>query len=262
MMTLEEITATYNHLMHNAMMTLDLSAYWDTTTPAWLASCNMTCADGAKVEVSLVIDENIATEEAYEYLRIGLGDKFVAFPILKMDSKSGWFEQVENEDAKEKALSILTEILEKDQRQLEQLMNKDGICTLDRIVFTDRGMEEPMKVPATSTLAVFGEVLHGVMALDEYCKHQMGDASPYILKRTFTVETNRYDEFDDGTCRCRNYLLCRSKEDAVYWMKAFVSLRHASVTEPDNILVPEGFPPLICYGEGLRYMVVCYETME
>ena len=256
------ILHAYNHLVENARMTLDLGSYWDFTTPAWLAACKMTCADGAEVKVSLVIDEDIATEKEYEYIRVRLGELFVAFPLQGMNPENTWFEQVENEDAKEKALSILTKVLGKDEKQLEQLMNNEGICALDRIIFTEKGLEKPMKIPATATLAAFGEVIHGVKGLDEYCKHQMDDASPYILKHTFTVETNRDDEFDDGIYRCCNYLLCQSKKEAEQWMRALVSLLHASVTEPNEICVSEEFPPLICYAKGLPYMVVCHKTME
>lgn len=262
MTTPDNILTAYKFLVIHAMTTLDLGSYWDFTTPAWLAACKMTCADGSEVEVSLVIDEDIATGEAYEYIRIVLGDNFVAFPIQKMGPKITWFEKAKNENAKEKALSILTEILSKDQKQLEQLMNNEGICALDRIIFTEKGLEKPMKIPATATLAAFGEVIHGVKGLDGYCKHQMDDASPYILKHTFTVETNRDDEFDDGIYRCCNYLLCQSKKEAEQWMRALVSLLHASVTEPNEICVPEEFPPLICYAKGLPYMVVCHKTME
>lgn len=260
MMTTEQILSAYNRLVDTAMITLDLNPYWNFTTPARLATCKMTCADGTEVEVSLFIDEDICTAEEREYIRFRLGDNFVEFPIQEKDPDNSWFDQAGNMEARENAMLKLAEFLEKDKNQLEQLINKEGICVQDRIIFTDKGLEKTMKIPASSTLAAYGEVLHGVKALDEYCKHQMEDASPYILKRGFTKETNL--EFDNDTCRYFNYLLCRSKEDAERWMKAFVSLLHASVTEPDNILVPEGFPPLICHGEGLRYMVVCYETME
>ena len=262
MMTPDVILAAYNRLVNDAMMTLDLNPYWCFTTPACLATCKMNCADGTEVEVSLFIDEDINTGEECEYIRFRLGDNFVEFPIREKDPNISWFDQVCDTNARENALLELSELLEKDKNQLEQLMNKEGSCVQDRIIFTDKGLEKTMKISASSTLAAYGEVLHGVKALDKYCKHQTGNSSPYILKRTFTVESSRDDEFDYDTCRCCNYLLCSSKEEAEHWMKAFVSLQHASVVEPNKMYVPEGFPPMICHGEGLRYMVVCYEAME
>lgn len=261
-MTPDVLLAAYNRLVNDAMMTLDLNPYWCFTTPACLATCKMNCADGTEVEVSLFIDEDINAMKELEFIRVRLGDYFVEFPIQEIDSKSSWFEQVGNMEARENALSILARLIEGDKNELEHMINNKGICIQDRIVFTDKGMGDYIKIPASSTIAAFGEVLHGVMALDDYCKHQTGNSSPYILKRTFTVESSRDDEFDYDTCRCCNYLLCSSKEEAEHWMKAFVSLQHASVVEPNKMYVPEGFPPMICHGEGLRYMVVCYEAME
>lgn len=262
MMTTDEILAAYNRLVNDAMMTLDLNPYWCFTTPACLAACKMNCADGTEVEVSLFIDEDINTEEEREYIRCRLGDNFVEFPIQEKVPNIFWFDEVCDTDARENALLDLSELLEKDKNQLEQLMIKEGICVQDRIIFTDKGLEKTMKISASSTLAVYGEVLHGVKALDKYCKHQMEDSSPFILKRSFTMVRNGNEESGNDTRRCCNYLLCSSKEEVEHWMKAFVSLQHASVVEPNKMYVPEGFPPMICHGEGLRYMVVCYETME
>lgn len=253
----DELKQLYRHLVDHAFMTIDLNPYWHMTVPVWLYHCNLTCNDGTNVEVCMMLDTAASNEERDVYLWVRHGDKYLEFPLYcDFNNAEGWFAMMR--DAEEIALEVLHEIVDGGKEYLTVKIEVSGITWKTALVITEKRMEDVIKLPCSCALSVNGQVFHGREGIEKYCQEQRDGSSPYILKRCHKLPCMGQEDADLGRRFARNYLLCKDKNEAESFMKSFIGIKNVSALELDNIPTPADFPPLACYVDRSRYMVLSY----
>ena len=93
--------------------------------------------------------------------------------------------------------------------------------------------------------------------LNDYCVNQKADSSPYILKRSHDIIRKNKETGESEMIKCTNYLVCSNVEMARVWLKEFIGMGKFSVYSK---YIPNyrQCPPMICYAEGERYMLLVY----
>lgn len=253
----EELKSIYEYLVNGAFMNIDMNPYWHMTQPACLYHSDLTCNDGTRVEVCLMEDSSISDEGRDIYLCFKLDKKFLEFPLhCDFKKNDSWFAMMK--DAEERALDILHEIVDGGKEYLTSQMEINGITWKTALVITEKRMDSVLKLPCSCALSVNGQVFHGVEGIEKYCQEQRDCSSPYILKRCHELPCMEEEDDYLGQRLARNYLLCKDKSVAEGFMKTFICIREVSALDIDNIPSPECFPPLICYVDRSRYMLLSY----
>lgn len=243
----------YEHFLDDAYMAIDLLRFWACVEPTILCRSTFTCTDGTKVWAYLVCDDG------QYFIWIGFGDSYFEFylcPIPESLDSIEWSFSMNDQDVKNRTLSILEEVKEGGVSYLQEKMKNEGILTKRSLAITDKRIDSFIKLPISCAISVYGQVLHGVKGLEEYCRMQVEDSSPYILKKIHIHKQADYDS--DKTLFCRNYLICKTKSEAEAWMPTFIGIGDVSALEPDEIDVPDNFPPLLSYVDACRHMVLTY----
>ena len=93
--------------------------------------------------------------------------------------------------------------------------------------------------------------------LENYCRMLKAKSSPYIIKKYYDITREDKENREEETVRCTNYLVCDTMKTARAWMKEFVGMGDFSVYS-DYIPDSWQLPPMICYAEGDRYMLLVY----
>ncbi len=252
----EDLKQLYKHLVDDAFMTIDLNPYWRMTVPAWLYQCDITSNDGTKLEICMMEDTATLKEGRDIFLWVKHKDKFLEYPLhCDFTKAEGWFDMVK--DAEERALEVLHEIVD-GGKELTAQIEVNGITRKTALAITEKRMEDVIKLPCSCAISVNGQVFHGVEGIERYCQEQRDGSSPYILKRCHKLPNMEQEDDYLGQRFARNYLLCKDKSEAECFMKTFIGIREVSALKPDEIPTPEGFPPLICYVDRSRYMLLSY----
>lgn len=247
----------YKHLVEEAFMTKDLNPYWRMTVPAWLCHCAITCNDGISLEICMIEDTATSKEGRDIYLWIKHGGKFLEYPLYcDFNKADGWFAIMK--DAEERALEVLHEIVEGGKEYLTAQIEINGITWKTALTITEKRMEAVIKLPSSCALSVNGQVFHELEGIEKYCHEQRDGSSPYILKRCHVLSSMKQKDDYLGLRFARNYLLCKDKGEAECFMKTFIGIRDVSALKPDEIPTPAGLPPLICYVDRSRYMLLSY----
>ncbi len=257
----EGLRQLYRRLVDDAFMTIDLTPCWRMTVPAWLYHCDLTCNDGTKVEVCMMEDTATSNEGRDIYLWVKHEDKYLEFPLYcDFNNTDSWFAMMK--DAEERALEVLHEIVDGGKEYLTAEIDVNGITWKTSLAITEKRMENVIKLPCSCALSVNGQVFHGIDGIEKYCQEQRDSSSPYILKRCHKLPYMEQEEACLGQRFARNYLLCKDKSVAECFMKTFIGIKNVSALEPDDIPTPAGFPPLICYVDRSRYIVLSYREGE
>ena len=253
----EKLKQLYDRLVVDAFMTMDLNPYWLMTVPAWLNQCALTCNDGTTVGLYMMEDVATLTEGRDVYLWVRQYDKFLEFPLYCNFSKTeSWFDMMK--EAEERAMEVLHEIVEGGKDYMTTQIAENGITWKTALAITEKRMEDIIKLPCSCALSVNGQVFHGVKGMEKYCQEQRDGSSPYILKRCHELPCMEQEDDYLGQRFARNYLLCKNKTEAKCFMQTFIGIGDVSALEPDKIPTPEQFPPLICYVDRSRYMLLSY----
>lgn len=256
----DELKQLYRHLVDHAFMTIDLNPYWRMTVPTCLYHCNLICNDGTRVEVCMMEDASVSNEGRDVYLWVKYDDKFLEFPLYCDFNMTSWFAMMK--DAEERALEILHEIVDGGKVFMTTQIAEKGITWKTTLVITEKRMENVIKLPCSCALSVNGQVFHGIEGLERCCQEQRDGFSPYILKRCHKLPCMEQEDDYLGQRFARNYLLCKDKSEAECFMQTFIGIRDVSALNPDEIPTPAGFPPLVCYVDRSRFMVLSYRDEE
>lgn len=257
----EDLKQLYKYLVDQAFMTIDLNPYWRMTVPAWLYHCNITCNDGTSLEICMMEDVATSNEGRDIYLWVKHGDKFLEYPLYcDFNKTDSWFAMMK--DSEERALEVLREILDGGKEYLTVQIEVNGITWKTALAITEKRMEDVIKLPCSCALSVNGQVFHGVEGIEKYCHEQRDASSPYIIKRCHKLPSMEQEDDYLGQRFARNYLLCKNKGEAECFMKTFIGIRDVSALKPNDIPTPAGFPPLVCYVDRSRYMLLSYREGE
>lgn len=240
---MENLDSLVAVLFNNAEMTLDMTPCGSQPTPIFLGRDSMSCVDGTKITVSLVLDEEYLHKENMLFYRFEYNGSFLLEPI-PICRRHSWYDEVQSEETRAKAKAVLLEFQELKAEDWEKLIEKDGMSAIERLILYSTGPEKPYRVPASCFVTSFGEVFQGVDGLNEYCKCQYKDTTPYVLKRTTLVE----DEYILN-CRQYDYMICGSAADAERWMTSLFYPDFDLDRDPEE-------PPHITYIEGMLYMTI------
>lgn len=254
-MNYEEFFPIGRKLAADACMTMDLCPSWQCTTPMLLATTNLLCADSAKVELDLVFDHSCFSGGMALFAHVRYGDRYV--PRLVLEGEEDVLCRFETSFI-EKLWETIEDNLKMGREEIGRWMDTEGILHRSGIVLTEHCFEAPLRLPATCSLAAFGEVFHGVEGLKEYCAIQRDESLPYILKRTFKHIEYDADMDETDEYLCTDFLICSSKQEAEAKMKDFVGLGDVNVFHPDEIPAPQDFPPLVCSADRSPSMVVSF----
>lgn len=147
-------------------------------------------------------------------------------------------------------------LLREGKRPWKRELKKVGIENIHSLVVTDKRYDDIKKIPYTCALSFYGQVIAGVEELDNYCRTQKEDSSPYILKRCHDITREDEETGEEKTVRYTNYLVRDTWHTARRWMKEFVGMDDFSVFS--DYIPSWQLPPMICYAEGNRYMLLVY----
>lgn len=257
----EKLQLIYEYLVDQAFMTIDLKPYWCCTVPFILCRIELTCDDGVMAMVYLVDDWGMLDEghDIYLWVKFEEEDMFIEFPLCRdYDKVNNWWALMQDEKVETRALEILGEIVSGGKEYMTSHLEEDGMTWEFALAITDERMDNIVKLPSSCAVSVHGQVFHGIKDIEKYCHEQRNDSSPYILKRCFELPYMEQDDMDWDQRFARNYLLCRNKDEAECFMKTFIGIKDVSALKPDKIPTPADFPPLICYVDPSRYMLLSY----
>lgn len=260
----ETLTGIYDVLVNNAFTTLDLVPYWDLETPAILASRPLTCDDGTTVTIYLAVDDTLLHANKCDYyLLVKYRNRYLEYPLhCNHGEPDNWFQMMESERVLADVLEVLHNIINGGKDYMEKHIEMDGILWGRSFALTEKRMDNVEKLSATCAFSVNGQVFHGINELETYCRIQKEDSSPYVLKRCHELPLMNQDDDIYGSRFCRNYLICKSKDEAERFMLSFIGIGNVSALKTEDIPQPEDFPPLICYVDRSRYMVLSYREGE
>ena len=247
----ESIITVYKKLLNDGFMTLDLKSNWE-CKPYPISRCTLTCDDGKEQEIWLVWAywKGKPAYLIWVYLNDKYVENFVCYDVNEL-------KDFVSDDVIERVVAIFQRIVEGGQQALEERIERQGIENIHSLVVTDKRYDGIKKLPYTCALSFYGHVFGGVEELDNYCRLQKDDSSPYILKRCHDITRKDEEIGEEDTIRCTNYLVCDTWHTARMWMKEFIGMGDFSVFS-DYIPDPWLLPPMICYAEGERYMLLVY----
>ena len=247
-----DLKKTYKRLLEDAYMTIDL-AEGDLTSPFRLYGTELVCNDGSKVELDLMRDE-----ETYCFW-VKYSGQYFELPLCPSPGTYDsieWFMAMRDEE--ETAIDIMQQIIDGGKEYLEEMIKTEGVLPIRNLIITEKRMDNILKLPVSCALVVYGHVFHGVKELEEYCAMQEDNSAPYVIKRCHIhSEDDYYDEVE--TLFCRNYLICSNKASAEMWTRGFIKIGRISALKPEKIWIPLSFPPLVCYVDGCRHIVLVYQ---
>ena len=247
----EQIIAIYRKMVSDGFCTVDLKSDWE-CRPYPIAKYTLTCNDGTRQDVWLVSGK---WEGKYASLFWRhMNGKYIE--DFACDDGEEWKDMLAD-DVLERVEEVFQGIVEGGQSLLEERIETEGIEYIHSLVVTDKPINRIKKLPYTCALSFYGQVIAGVEELNDYCVNQKADSSPYILKRCHDITREGEETGEEETVRCTNYLVCDTAETARAWMKEFVGMGDFSVYS-DYIPDPWRCPPMICYAEGERYMLLVY----
>jgi len=250
-MEIDKIIALWRKMVSDGFCTVDLKSDWE-CRPYPIAKCTLTCNDGTRQDIWLVsgVWDTKFSSMIWRYMN----DKFIE-DFVCYDGKE-WKDMV-SDDVIERVVDIFQGFVEGGKKVLEERIEKEGIENIHSFVVTDKRYDIIKKLPYTCALSFYGHVIAGVEELDNYCRLQKADSSPYILKRCHDITREVEETGDKEIVRCTNYLICDTQQTARGWMKEFVGMGNFSVYS-DYIPDSWQLPPMICYAEGKRYMLLVY----
>lgn len=247
----KRIKTFYNKMVNDALTNLDLEEDWE-CRPYPITTCyRLSCDDGTQQKVQLVAGD--WEGKLAVLLWSFMGGKYVEFFIGYPGE--GWGD-LWSDDVVERAHAIIEGIVTGGQEALEKMINVEGIENIHSLVLTEKCMKKPIRLPYSCAISFYGEVIAGVEEIKEYCKNQTESSYPYILKRCHDITIEEGETGESETVRCTNYLICKDAETAKAWMKKFVWMDNL---ECECILNSCNCPPMICYVEGKRYMLLSYK---
>ena len=245
----EYLIEEYRDLLMGAFATIECCED-DWTYPRYLYWADLVCEDGTEVKLDLISED----QEYYFWVKYS-GEFFEEHLCPIPNHIYSWFKDMNAVEAH--AVEIMQRIVKGGKEYLEYRISIEGISPVRSLIITDKRMDSIIKLPVSCAIVAFGQVFHGVKELEEYCTTQGENSSPYVLKRSLLYsDKNDYGQMD--TRFCRNYLICSNKASAVMWMRDFIALGRVSAMSPETIRTPKGFPPLACYADGCRYMILSY----
>ena len=267
-MSEKEISNIYLNMVQDAYAAIDTMDCWAYTKPFTLARTSLRCADGTKADICLVEEYDDAPNSTNTCLRAEYKGWYVSCPLLYDDNEflDEWKTIMLSDTNKTKALAAISEIIKGGKDYLENIVGKGTRCIDTMVITEEKRFAKTIMLPYSCALSVYGEVFHGVREIKDYCKDQQDDSSPYILKRCLRLlwdEAERDNGTDNtGNMRemplCRSYLICKSKDEAMRWMRTFIGICQLAALHPDDIPQPNGFPPLVCHVDGTRHMILAY----
>lgn len=154
------------------------------------SKCKFVCSDRVNVSLYLVIDGIRSSADICGYLRVRKDEKFFDCHLLseQIESFDSLIGGLESEEAETRAIQLLSDLWTGGKVFIEERISQEGIYWCDTLVLTDKRMDSVMKLSTSCTLAVYGEVFHGVDDFISYCQTQTDNSSPYVLKRRFIAE--------------------------------------------------------------------------
>lgn len=258
-MTDERLKFIYEQLQDDAFTTMDLYPYWHFTTPAILATHHITCTDNTSVSLHLVKDHDPTFDVNNIYMQITYNGWYIEHLLYNHFVNAGkWFKMMNSPEVMTIVMNALHEVINGGREFLERRIKEDGILCKASLAITANRFPDIKKLPHTCALAVNGQVFHGIKEIEEYCRIQKETSSPYILKRCHELPiVDNEDEAYEARLS-RNYLICKSKSEAERCMKYFIGIRNISALSPEAIPTPFNFPPLVCYVDRSRHLILSY----
>jgi hypothetical protein len=247
----EQIIAIYRNMVGDGFCIVDQESNWE-CRPYSTAKCTLTCDDGTRQDVWLVLGKwnGKYASMFWRYLNGKYVEDFVCYEGQE------WKDML-TDDVLERVEEVFQGIVEGGQSLLKERIETEGIEDIHSLVVTDKPINGIKKLPYTCALSFYGQVFAGVEELNDYCVNQKADSSPYILKRCHDIIRKNEETGENETIKCTNYLVCNNAKVAKAWLKEFVGMGDFSVYS-NYIPDPWQCPPMICYAEGERYMLLVY----
>lgn len=269
-----EIKKLYESILCDAMTTIDLAGYYNCVAPWILAEHEFVCSDGEMVRLYLVqyCSPN-KSEDYYLSFKVRKENEYFEYRLTDMNAKhpGTGLNSFRTKEEDDRAITFLSDLWNGGKSYIEHFIKQSGILWCDTLLVTDKRMDSVKKLSSSCTIAIFGEVFHGIEDIESYCHSQTDESSPYILKRTFIKDDSAYDCNIYTECRCVNYLICRDKAEATAFAKTFIGLKRicafpeyddyyeVKATDWNTIfLPPREFPPMICTSTGLPYFLFAF----
>lgn len=247
------IKEIYRGMLIDGFTTLDLKADCECKPFPITSSVKLSCDDGTHQEIQLASGEWDGKDAVL--LWNFMGGKYVEYFIGYPQGNQDWWKSLWSDDVVERVCSIIESIVKGGQEGLEKKIKAEGIEHIHSLVLTEKRMEKNIRLPYSCAISFYGEVIAGVEEIKEYCKNQTESSSPYILKRSHDITLEDDDIGECETVRCTGYLICKDAETAKVWMKEFAGMRFSNC---ECVSKSWGCPPMICYVEGKRYMLLDY----
>jgi len=251
----ERIRVIYKKMVDDGFTTLDLKSDYECRPYPITCRYKLSCCDGTHQEIQLVNGE---WEGKHAVLLWSIMDgKYVEDFIGYLWKNQNWWENLLSDDVMKRAQAIIEDIVKGGREGLEKRINAEGIENMHSLVLTENYIKEIIRLPYSCAISFHGEVIAGVEEIEEYCKNQKESSSPYILKKFHYIALEKNETKESESVRCTNYLICKDAETAKTWIKEFVGMVNFSIYSK---CIPNSWhrPPVICYTEGKRYMLLDY----
>ena len=251
--TKERIGDFYHRMVSDGFITLDIKTEHENMPYPVTCRYELSSDDEAYIGVQLVIDtwEGRPAVLLWSFLNGMYVEDFIANYV----EFNRWMIDLLSEEAVKRAHSVLETIIVGGKEVLETRVDTEGVEDIHSIVLTENYIKETMKLPHSCVMSFYGEVFDGVKEIEEHCKTQKDTSSPFVLKRVFDAIKHDDETYENEIVRCVNYFICKDAKTAESWLKRFVSMRQFSIFSNS---IPDLWhrPPIICYAEGERYMLL------
>lgn len=249
------IKDVYRKMVKDGFTTIDLKSSCECIPYPITFGHELSCDDGTRQKVQLVLDEWKGKKAVL--LWSFMGGKYVEDLVAYLSENQTWWENLMSDAVMERAHSIMEDIVIGGRESIEKRINTEGIENIHSLVLTENYIKETMRLPYSCAISFYGEVIAGVEEIEKYCLNQKETSSPYILKRIRDISLERGEEEERETVKCVSYLICKDVKTAGAWIKEFVGIEKASIYNDD---IPDSWhrPPMVCYAEGERYMLLDY----
>lgn len=252
----EAIKNFCRNVLDDAFTNLDLNSVWECRPYPITCRYKLSCDDGTQQEIELVYGE--WDGKLAVFLRSFIEDKYVEDLIRYFGDDETRCNTLLFDDMEKRVYAIIENLIRGGQKTLQKRINAEGINNVHSLVLTENHLQEAIKLPYSCAISFYGEVIAGVEEIEKYCKNQKESSSPYILKRSYDISHGNDETRKNETIRCTNYLICKDSKIAKSWIKEFVGMGCFSVYS-DYIPEARNRPPMICYAEGERYMLLDYK---
>jgi hypothetical protein len=252
----ETIKNFCSKILSDGFTSLDLKSDWECRPYPITCRYKLSCDDGTQQEIELVYGEWDGKQAVLLWSFIE--DKYVEDLIRYFGDDETWWDSLLSDDVEKRAYAVIENIIRGGQKNLQKRINTEGINNVHSLVLTENHLQEAIKLPYSCAISFYGEVIAGVEEIEKYCKNQKESSSPYILKRFYDISHVNDETRKNETIRCTNYLICKDSKIAKSWIKEFVGMGCFSVYS-DYIPEARNRPPMICYAEGERYMLLDYK---